>query len=88
MIMCQNNIFKSRASLINEVFINDIIICGINKIWLFFRLDIVTKDSKHTDFKLSNIDSFFCVLRDDLRIRTHVEENYKRKVYMKISTIL
>lgn len=88
MIMGKHDIFKCRASLIDEVFINDIIICRIDEIWLFLGLDIVTKDSKHTDFKLSNIDSFFSVLGDDLRIRTHVEENYKRKVYMKISTIL
>lgn len=66
MIMSKHNIFQCRLSIIYELPISNIVICGVNKISLTMRLNIVSKHSKVLGFELSNIDSLLLKLWDEV----------------------
>lgn len=55
--MSQDDIFQFGFSLLDKIFISDIIIGWVDEISFAIRLNIVSEYSKHFGFKLGNIDS-------------------------------
>lgn len=71
MVVSQDDEFESSVSFLKELIEKEVVISGVNEDSLMIRLNIITEDSKHVGFELSNVDSFFFEFGDELEVRSH-----------------